>query len=112
MKEGVTTAAASAAAGGAGGGGKKRTFKTFQYRGIPLEKLLDLKNEDLMDLFPARQRRKYQRGVGRQVGQILKKLRVQKKLAPYGEKPKAVNTHMRNITVIPEMIGSVVGVYN
>jgi small subunit ribosomal protein S15e len=29
-----------------------------------------------------------------------------------GEKPDAVRTHLRNMIVVPEMIGSVVGVYN
>jgi ribosomal protein S19 len=29
-----------------------------------------------------------------------------------GEKPEAVRTHLRNMIVVPEMIGSVVGVYN
>ena len=29
-----------------------------------------------------------------------------------GEKPEAVRTHLRNMVIVPEMIGSVVGVYN
>ncbi|MER0387602.1 30S ribosomal protein S19, partial [Vibrio vulnificus] len=40
------------------------------------------------------------------------KLRKAKKEAPAGEKPDAVRTHLRNMVIIPEMIGSVVGVYN
>ena len=28
------------------------------------------------------------------------------------EKPKTVKTHLRNMVIVPEMIGSVVGVYN
>jgi ribosomal protein S19 len=28
------------------------------------------------------------------------------------EKPNAVKTHLRNMIIVPEMIGSVVGVYN
>merc|ERR1719331_485159 len=35
-----------------------------------------------------------------------------KKDAPTGEKPEAIRTHLRNMIVVPEMIGSVVGVYN
>ena len=35
-----------------------------------------------------------------------------KKEAPPGEKPQAVNTHLRDMIILPEMIGSVVGVYN
>ena len=28
------------------------------------------------------------------------------------EKPEVVKTHLRNMIVVPEMIGSVIGVYN
>ena len=38
--------------------------------------------------------------------------RMQKKEAPEGEKPEAVRTHLRNMIIVPEMIGSVIGVYN
>ena len=37
---------------------------------------------------------------------------LQKKAAPEGEKPEAVRTHLRDVVVLPEMIGSLVGVYN
>ena len=37
---------------------------------------------------------------------------VQKKAAPAGEKPEPVRTHLRDVIVLPEMIGSLVGVYN
>nr|ACN36781.1 unknown [Zea mays] len=36
----------------------------------------------------------------------------QKKDAPAGEKPEPVKTHLRNMIIVPEMIGSIVGVYN
>jgi len=37
---------------------------------------------------------------------------LQKKDAPAGEKPEPVKTHLRNMIIVPEMIGSIVGVYN
>lgn len=37
---------------------------------------------------------------------------LQKKEATPGEKPDPVRTHLRNMIIVPEMIGSVVGVYN
>eukprot|EP00397_Hematodinium_sp_SG-2012_P064071 GEMP01089790.1.p2 GENE.GEMP01089790.1~~GEMP01089790.1.p2 ORF type:complete len:152 (+),score=31.99 GEMP01089790.1:36-458(+) len=91
---------------------KRRTFKKFSYRGIDLDKLLDLSNTDLMDLFCARQRRKFSRGIKRKPITVLKKLRKAKKNLAYGEKPEAVKTHLRDMVIVPEMIGSVVGVYN
>merc|ERR1711964_1484 len=94
------------------GGRKKAPFRKFSYRGIDLEKLVDMQNEDLMNLFCARQRRKFSRGIKRQPITLLKKLRKSKKACAYGEKPVPVKTHMRNMVIVPEMIGSVVGVYN
>merc|ERR1711865_214143 len=91
---------------------KKRTFKKHGYRGIDLDKLLDMSNQDPMDMFKARQRRKFNRGIGRKTITVLKKLRKAKRETSYGEKPVPVKTHLRNMVVVPEMIGSVVGVYN
>ncbi|OLP80277.1 40S ribosomal protein S15 [Symbiodinium microadriaticum] len=55
---------------------KKRTFKKYSYsRGIDLDKLLDMSNQDLMELFCARQRRKFSRGIKRKPITVLKKLR-------------------------------------
>jgi ribosomal protein S19 len=36
----------------------------------------------------------------------------QKKEAEPGEKPEPVRTHLRNMIIVPEMIGSIIGVYN
>ncbi len=33
---------------------KKRTFRKFTYRGVDLDQLLDMNNEQLMELFPCR----------------------------------------------------------
>ncbi|KAG0374064.1 ribosomal protein S15 [Mortierella sp. AD032] len=91
---------------------KKRTFRKFSYRGIDLDKLLDLSSEQLMDLVNARPRRRFQRGLKRKPMGLIKKLRQAKKDAPALEKPAVVKTHLRNMIIVPEMIGSVVGVYN
>merc|ERR1712000_364015 len=90
----------------------KRTFRKYSYRGIDLEKLLDMSNQDLMELFRARARRKFSRGIKRAPITLLKKLRKAKRETAYGEKPEAVKTHLRNMVIVPEMIGSVVAVYN
>merc|ERR1712107_906143 len=66
----------------------------------------------LMELFRARQRRKFSRGIKRKPIALLKKLRKAKRETAYGDKPVAVKTHLRNMVIVPEMIGSVVGVYN
>lgn len=43
---------------------------------------------------------------------LIKKLRKAKKEAPPNEKPAVVKTHLRSMIIVPEMIGSVVGIYN
>ncbi|EEB09081.1 40S ribosomal protein S15 [Schizosaccharomyces japonicus yFS275] len=91
---------------------KKRSFRTYSYRGIELEKLLDLSAEQLVDLFHARARRRMLRGLGASASRFIKKLRVAKAQAAPNEKPEVVKTHLRNMIILPEMIGSVVGIYN
>ena len=43
---------------------------------------------------------------------LIKKLRKAKKEQKPLEKPAVVKTHLRNMIVMPEMIGSVIGIYN
>merc|ERR1712078_483553 len=78
---------------------KKRTFRKYTYRGVDLDQLLDMNNEQLMELFPCRIRRKFSRGLKR------------KPMAPI-KKPDVVKTHLRDMIIVPEMTGSIVGVYN
>ena len=79
-------------------------------------------------LLQARARRRFRRGLKRKPMALLKRLRkavcvllilmlyceliVQKAECPENERPEAVKTHLRNMLVVPEMIGSIVGVYN
>ncbi|KAI5475788.1 40S ribosomal protein S15 [Pseudohyphozyma bogoriensis] len=91
---------------------RRRTFKKFTYRGVELSELLDLDTPQLMDLVHARARRRFQRGLKRKPMGLIKKLRKAKKDAAPGEKPEVVKTHLRDMIIVPEMIGSVIGVYN
>ena len=116
---------------------KKRTFKKFSFRGVDLDALLDMSTDELVKLFTARARRRYlcqtfafgfciyvlrvlivfrccrfQRGLTRKPMALIKKLRKAKREAPAGEKPEPVRTHLRNMIIVPEMIGSIIGVYN
>eukprot|EP01138_Halocafeteria_seosinensis_P007538 gb/GECG01007705.1/.p1 GENE.gb/GECG01007705.1/~~gb/GECG01007705.1/.p1 ORF type:complete len:155 (+),score=19.08 gb/GECG01007705.1/:1-465(+) len=91
---------------------KKRTFKKFSYRGVDLDKLLDLSHAELVELLPSRIRRRFARGLTRKHTTLLKKLRKAKKAAGPLDKPAPVKTHLRNMVILPEMVGSVLGVYN
>nr|WCZ58366.1 40S ribosomal protein S15 [Paratrimastix eleionoma] len=90
----------------------QRAFKKFTYRGIELSQLLDLSHEELIKLLPSRPRRKFERGMKRKPLTLIKKLRKSKRDCEVGEKPVIVKTHLRNMIVVPEMIGSMVGVHN
>lgn len=65
-----------------------------------------------MELVHARARRRFQRGLKRKPMALIKKLRKAKKDAPTGDKPAVVKTHLRDMIIVPEMIGSVIGIYN
>merc|ERR1712226_1117917 len=91
---------------------KKRTFRKFTFRGVDLDQLLDMPIEQLMELMHSRARRRFSRGLKRKPMALAKKLRKAKKKAPPNEKPEVVKTHLRNMIIVPEMVGSIVGVYN
>jgi len=91
---------------------KKRQFKKFTFRGLELEKLLELSHEELLDIVHARARRRMQRGLKRKPMALVKKLRKAKMAAGPLDKPAPVKTHLRNMIIVPEMIGSQVAIYN
>jgi len=92
------------------GGRKRAPFRRFFFRGLEVHKLLDLSHAELMKLMHARARRRFARG--HVPMNLIRRLRKAKKDAPEGEKPKVVKTHLRNMIIVPEMVASVVGVYN
>merc|ERR1719174_3015261 len=93
---------------------KRKSFRKYSYRGVDLENLLVMPMAELMDLVPARARRRFKHGLKRKYYALLKRLRAAKKNVsdPATEKPQCVKTHLRNMIILPEMIGSVIGVYN
>ncbi|KAI9036711.1 40S ribosomal uS19 domain-containing protein [Aspergillus affinis] len=74
--------------------------------------LLDLSSEQLRDVVHARARRRFNRGLKRKPMGLIKKLRKAKQEARPNEKPDLVKTHLRDMIVVPEMIGSVIGIYS
>ncbi|XP_039154865.1 40S ribosomal protein S15-4-like [Eucalyptus grandis] len=89
---------------------KKRTFKKFSFRGRPGRAPRHVHGRARQALHRAR--RRFQRGLKRKPMALIKKLRKAKREAPPGEKPEPVRTHLRNMIIVPEMIGSIIGVYN
>ncbi|XP_043836062.1 40S ribosomal protein S15-like [Dromiciops gliroides] len=91
---------------------KKRTFQKFTYCCVDLEQLLDMSYAQLMQLYSSRQQWRLSQGLLHKQHSLLKRLRKAKKEAPCMEKPKVVKTHLRDMIILPEMVGSMVGVYN
>lgn len=60
----------------------------------------------------SRGRRRFLRASKIKPVSLIRKLRNAKKSALENEKPELIRTHLRNMIIVPEMIGSCVGVYN
>ena len=82
------------------------------YRGIELEKLLELSTENMVAMLRSRQRRSFRHGIHPRYDRLVKKLKLAVKNAPYGEKPKPVKTHLRNCIIMPDMVGSICEIYS
>mmetsp|Transcript_28432 Transcript_28432/g.28744 ORF Transcript_28432/g.28744 Transcript_28432/m.28744 type:complete len:155 (-) Transcript_28432:229-693(-) len=91
---------------------KKRQFKKFSFRGLELDKLLDLSPEELLNYVHARARRRMKRGLKRKPMALIKKIRKARAACGPLDKPAVVKTHLRNMLIVPEMIHSCVAVYN
>lgn len=66
----------------------------------------------MVNMLSSRQRRRFRRGIQSRYDRLIKKLTKSVKECPYGEKPSAVKTHLRNCIIMPEMVGSVAEVYS
>lgn len=91
---------------------KKRTFRKFSYRGVDLEELTVMPTEKFVELCNARVRRRFSRGLKARPASFIKRIRKSKKNCGPEEKPEVVKTHLRDMIIVPEMIGANVGVYN
>jgi small subunit ribosomal protein S15e len=67
--------------------------------------------DELVAMYPSRARRRLSRGLKRKPKALINRLRKAKKEAVPGERPRGIKTHLRNMIIMPEMIGSVVGIY-
>jgi small subunit ribosomal protein S19 len=79
-----------------------RKKEEFSYRGHSLQELKEMDLDRLAQLLPARQRRKLKRELTEDQKKLLQKIR----------DGKTVRTHQRDMIVLPEMVGSTVGVHD
>jgi small subunit ribosomal protein S19 len=86
--------------------------KVFKYRGYTLEELQQMPLDNVIDLFPSRQRRSLKRGFLPRQKKVLEKIRTLKKEGNKGGRPQIIKTHCRDMIVLPEMVGLTFGIYN
>jgi small subunit ribosomal protein S19 len=82
--------------------------KEFSYRGHTLESLSAMSMDEFINILPSRQRRSLQRGLTADQRVLLEKLRTAKEDA----KGTAIKTHVRDLIVLPEMVGAKIGIHN
>lgn len=86
--------------------------KKFTYRGYTLEELKRLPLEDLAKLLPSRQRRailRLVRGLRPEEKKLLSKV---KEISKKGDGETIIRTHLREMIILPEMVGLKFGVHN
>ena len=81
--------------------------KEFKYRGLSLEELQGLSLEKLFELLPSRARRSLTRGIT----DTKRKLLEETKLAKAGKLKSPIKTHLRDVIILPYMIGLNIGVF-
>ncbi len=85
-------------------------WKKFRYRGKTLEELLEMPMDELIQLFPARARRSLRRGFTHAQVKLLAKIRKLRASGKAGK--KIIKTHVRDMIILPEMVGLTIAVYN
>lgn len=74
----------------------------FTYRGKTLEELQEMQLEEFAELLTSDKRRKMKRGLTTQ----------QKKILQKSKENDYIETHQRDMIVLPSMVGTKIGIYN
>ena len=82
--------------------------KKFNYKGKSTEELQNISNDELFVMLNSRQRRSLKRGLS----DNKKKLIGEIKLAKQGEIKNPIKTHLRDLIILPYMLGVTVNVYS
>ncbi|HEX9846498.1 MAG TPA: 30S ribosomal protein S19 [Candidatus Nitrosotenuis sp.] len=82
--------------------------KEFDYRGIPLEQLQSMSLEKLFEIFPARARRSLTRGITDGKRKLIEEIKLEKA----GKSKNPIKTHIRDLIVLPYMVGVTINVFS
>ena len=82
--------------------------KQFTYRGLTQKDLEALSLEKLLSLLTARARRSLTRGINDNKRNLIEEI----KLSKTENSKKTINTHLRDVIVLPNMVGTTVNVFS
>ena len=82
--------------------------REFTYRGLSQKELEGLSLDKLLKLFPARIRRSLTRGINDNKRKLIGEIKATKE----GKLKTPINTHLRDLIILPFMIGTTVNVYS
>jgi small subunit ribosomal protein S19 len=85
--------------------------KEFSYRGHSLVSLTGMSMDEFINLLPSRQRRSLQRGLTPEQRILLEKLREAKEAQKQGKEVN-LKTHVRDLIILPEMVGVKIQIHN
>ncbi len=83
-----------------------KSWRDFRYRGYTLEELMNMPMEKLIEILPARARRSLKRGFTPEQKILLEKIKKK------GGRRKVVRTHVRDLIILPELVGKRIAVYD
>lgn len=82
--------------------------KEYKYRGVTVDDLHNMSLEKLFELLPSRARRSLTRGITDNKRKLLEET----KLAKAGKLKTPIKTHLRDVIILPYMIGSTIHVFS
>ena len=82
--------------------------KQFTYRGLSQKELESLSLDKLLELFPSRARRSLTRGINDNKRKLIGEI----KEAKAGKLKTPINTHLRDLLILPYMTGATVNVFS
>jgi len=82
--------------------------KAFTYRGLSQKELEELPLDKMLKLFPSRARRSLTRGINDGKRKLIGEI----KAAKEGKLKTPINTHLRDVLILPAMVGVTLNVYS
>jgi small subunit ribosomal protein S19 len=79
-----------------------RRKEEFTYKGYTVDKLRGMELGEVVTLLPARQRRAFKRGLTEDKKRLLQQIK----------EGKQVRTHLRDLIILPEMVGNSIAVHD